>query len=115
MEYIILLSFIFIGALGIVLKALRKANEELRNLYHANVVLNDEFEAELAVLRAEPVNDPRTIFEKTLADFHNPSLIEEMYVACPAEDCRREYLRIDKPVHICRECGTSFYDLPTAA
>ena len=115
MEYIIILTCVFVSALGVMWKNLRTAKEAIRNLTHANVVMYDEFEAELAVLREEPVKDPRTIFEKTLADFHNPSLIEEMYVACPAEDCRREYLRIDKPVHICRECGTSFYDLPTAA
>ena len=115
MEYIILLTCVFIGILGVMWKNLRAAKEAIRNLTHANVVMYDEFEAELALLREEPDKDSRTIFEKTLADFHNPSLIEEMYVACPVESCRWEYLLIDKPHHICRECGTRFYEFPTAA
>ena len=115
MEYIILLSFVFIAILGVMLKNLRAAKETMQLLSQANVILYDEFEAELAVLREKPEKDSRTIFEKTLADFHNPSLIEEMYVACPVESCRREYLLIDKPHHICRECGTRFYEFPTAA
>ena len=115
MEYIIILTCVFVSVLGVMWKNLRAAKEAIRNLTHANVVLYDEFEAELAVLREKPDVDSRTIFEKTLSDFSNPSLIEEMYVACPSAECDREYLRIDQPRHICRECGMRFYDLPTAA
>ena len=115
MEYIIILTCVFVSVLGVMWKNLRTAKEAIRNLTHANVVMYDEFEAELAVLREEPVKDPRTIFEKTLSDFSNPSLIEEMYVACPSAECGWEYLRIDQPRHICRECGTRFYEIPTAA
>ena len=115
MEYIILLTCVFVSILGVLWKALRTAKEAIRNLTHANVVMYDEFEAELAILREEPVKDPRTIFEKTLADFSNPSLIEEMYVACLSAECDMEYLRIDQPRHICRECGTRFHEFPMAA
>ena len=115
MEYIIVLTCVFIAILGVMWKNLRAAKETMQLLTQANVVLYDEFEAELAVLREEPVNDPRTIFEKTLADFSNPSLIEEMYVACPSAECGWEYLRIDQSHHICRECGTRFHKIPMAA
>ena len=115
MEYIIILTCVFVSILGVMWKNLRAAKEAIRNLTHANVVMYDEFEAELAVLREEPVKDPRTIFEKTLSDFSNPSLIEEMYVACPSAECDMEYLRIDRPLHICIECGTRFHELPMAA
>ena len=115
MEYIIFLSCVFIAIFGVMWKNLRTAKEAIRNLTHANVVMYDEFEAELAVLREEPDKDSRTIFEQTLADFHNPSLIEEMYTYCPVETCRREYLRIDQPRHICLACGIRFYESPMAA
>ena len=115
MEYIIILTCVFVSILGVMWKNLRAAKEAIRNLTQANVVLYDEFEAELAVLREEPVSDPRTIFEKTLSDFSNPSLIEDMYVACPSSECDMEYLRNDRPLHICHECGTRFYELPMAA
>ena len=115
MEYIILLSFVFIAILGVMWKNLRAAKETMQLLTQANVVLYDEFEAELAVLREESVKDPRTIFEKTLSDFSNPSLIEDMYVACPSAECGMEYLRNDRPLHICHECGTRFHKFPTAA
>ena len=115
MEYTIIVSCVFVCVFMITRHNHKKTTETIRNLTQANVILYDEFEAELAVLREKPDVDSRTIFEKTLADFHNPSLIEEMYVACPVESCRREYLRIDKPHHICRECGTRFYEFPTAA
>ena len=115
MEYIIILTCVFVSVLGVMWKNLRAAKETMQLLTQANVVLYDEFEAELAILREESVKDPRTIFEKTLSDFSNPSLIEEMYVACPSAECDREYLRIDQPRHICRECGMRFYEFPTAA
>ena len=115
MEYIIILTCVFVSILGVMWKNLRSAKETIRNLTQANVVLYEEFEAELNVLREAPVSDPRSIFEQTLADFSNPSLIEEMYVACPSAECDREYLRIDQPRHICHECGTRFYELPMAA
>ena len=115
MEYIILLSFVFIAILGVMLKNLRAAKETMQLLSQANVILYDEFEAELAVLREKPEKDSRTIFEKTLADFHNPALIEEMYVACPSAECGMEYLRNDRPLHICHECGTRFHKFPMAA
>ena len=115
MEYIIFLSCVFIAIFGVMWKNLRTAKEAIRNLTHANVVMYDEFEAELALLREEPEKDSRTIFEKTLADFHNPALIEDMYVACPSAECGWEYLRIDQPHHICRECGTWSHKFPMAA
>ena len=115
MEYIILLSFVFIGVVGVMWRNLRAAKETNRNLTQANVILYDEFEAELALLREEPEKDSRTIYEKTLADFHNPALIEDLYVSCPSAECGLEYLRIDQPRHICRECGMRFYEFPTAA
>ena len=115
MEYIIILTCVFVSALGVMWKNLRTAKEAIRNLTHANVVMYDEFEAELTVLREEPVKDPRTIYEKTLADFHNPALIEDLYVSGPSAECGWEYLRIDKSHHICRECGTRFYEHPMAA
>ena len=115
MEYIIILTCVFVSILGVMWKNLRAAKETIRNLTHANVVMYDEFEAELAVLREEPVKDPRTIFEKTLSDFSNPSLIEDMYVACPSAECDMEYLRNDRPLHICHECGTRFYEGRKAA
>lgn len=115
MEYIIIVSCVFVCVFMITRHKHKKTTETIRNLTQANVVLYEEFEAELALLREEPEKDSRTIFEKTLADFHNPSLIEEMYTYCPVETCRREYLLIDKPHHICRECGTLFYEPPMAA
>ena len=115
MEYIIILSCVFVAIFGVMLKNLRTEKEAIRNLTHANVVMYDEFEAELAVLREEPVKDPRTIFEKTLSDFSNPSLIEEMYVACPSAECGWEYLRIDQPRHICLACGMRFHEDRKAA
>ena len=63
MEYIILLTCVFVSILGVMWKNLRAAKETIRNLTQANVVLYEEFEAELAILREEPVKDPRTIFE----------------------------------------------------
>ena len=115
MEYIIILICVFVSILGVMWKNLRAEKEKTQLLTQANVVMYDEFEVELAILREPPVKDSRTIFEKTLADFSNPSLIEEMYVACPSAECGWEYLRIDQPRHICRECGTRFYELPMAA
>ena len=96
-------------------KNLRAAKETMQLLSQANVILYDEFEAELAVLREKPDVDSRTIFEKTLADFHNPSLITETYISCPSAECGWEYLRIDQPRHICLACGIRFYEPPMAA
>ena len=115
MEYIITLAGVFVCVLLITRHNHKKTTETIRNLTQANVVLYEEFDAELNVLREAPVSDPRTIFEQTLSDFPNPSLIEEVYVSCPSAECGWEYLRIDQPRHICRECGMRFYDLPTAA
>ena len=115
MEYTIIVSCVFVCVFMIARHNHKKTTETIRNLTQANVVLYEEFEAELAVLREKPDVDSRTIFEQTLADFPNPSLIEELYVACPSTECDMEYLRIDQPRHICLECGTRFYELPMAA
>lgn len=115
MEYIIIAACLVICAGMLMRHNLKKSNETIDNLAHANVVLQEEFDAELARIREETAKDPRTIFEKTLEDFLNPSLIKEMYVSCPSEDCDEQYLRIDKSLYVCRACGKRFHDLPLAA
>lgn len=115
MEYIIILTCVFVSVLGVMWKNLRAAKETMQLLSQANVILYNEFEAELALLREAPDRDSRSIFEQTLADFHNPSLITEMYVSCPSAECGWEYLRIDQPRHICLACGIRFYESPMAA
>lgn len=115
MEYIIIAACLVICASMLMRHNHKKSNETIDNLAHANEVMQEEFDAELERIREETAKDPRTIFEKTLEDFLNPSLIEDMYVACPNEDCQEQYLRIDKPLYVCRGCGERYHDFPFAA
>lgn len=116
MELTIIVTCVFVSVLMIMRHNHKKTTETIKNLAQANVVVHEEFEAELERIRQETAKDPRTLFEKTLADFSNPSLIEDMYVTCPAKGCEEEYLRIDQPLYVCRACGKrSFRDFPMSA